>query len=500
MCIQNEFKNTEVIAIAFFIFSIIIYGIFYLQEGIHVEIEASVFINWMTLLIGIEGSICFLAAGAAIFLYNLNRKLRDLLFAIGLFNTAFLSFTFALTYPGIMFQIPFAESLPKSQLLIAMASLAVPISLVLGYYNANKPLSRESVIAISIIGFLIIPLIAIITVLSPISPQPFAIENQGLTTTGILVSVLAFFLVLYLIVIYGAKWKTRETPLPTVVLLAMLMIVTATVFTVGNQGAYRISALIAIVISTEGLAFLAFGIFKTFTLEQNLSLQETVELRTQELEVAKEESDFYLCLWSHDIGNLLQALRIYLDILELDSVTSSKEQTSIEKIAERISSIINRVQEAAQIRDVEVELKSISIVDSVNQAISILKEVLDLTMIKVDLELPTDDIFIQADGFLTQIFVNLIKNSLDHCGENSPRVRISASIENNTALVDISDSCPQLPTNVRESLFEKFVPSESGLGLGLFIVKKLVIRYQGSIKYSRKENRNIFSIRLKTKS
>ncbi|TFF94262.1 ATP-binding protein [Candidatus Thorarchaeota archaeon] len=101
-----------------------------------------------------------------------------------------------------------------------------------------------------------------------------------------------------------------------------------------------------------------------------------------------------------------------------------------------------------------------------------------------------------ADDLLKQVFVNLLKNSLEHCDGDEPRIKISVQRSGGGAVVDYQDSCQELPQNVQEVLFDKFTPSSRGFGLGLFIMRKLMARYGGKIRYVRKDGANHFVLEM----
>jgi signal transduction histidine kinase len=87
-------------------------------------------------------------------------------------------------------------------------------------------------------------------------------------------------------------------------------------------------------------------------------------------------------------------------------------------------------------------------------------------------------------GELNQIWVNLIDNAIDAVAE-SGHVEVTASHEDGSVVVRVVDDGPGIPPEVRERIFDAFFttkPVGSGLGLGLDVVRRLVLHNDGGIK------------------
>jgi signal transduction histidine kinase len=87
-----------------------------------------------------------------------------------------------------------------------------------------------------------------------------------------------------------------------------------------------------------------------------------------------------------------------------------------------------------------------------------------------------------------QVFTNLFMNACEAMGEEGGdlRVRLRATDEKAEArgvVVEIEDSGPGVPQELKEQIFNPFVTTKkSGVGLGLAIVSKIVDAHGGSLK------------------
>jgi two-component system cell cycle sensor histidine kinase/response regulator CckA len=95
---------------------------------------------------------------------------------------------------------------------------------------------------------------------------------------------------------------------------------------------------------------------------------------------------------------------------------------------------------------------------------------------------------INADGTrLVQIFVNLVLNAADALPPDSVernRISIASRLEGATAVVEVADNGPGVPSDLRDRVFDPFFttkPVGEGTGLGLFVTRNLVEALGGKI-------------------
>jgi len=78
---------------------------------------------------------------------------------------------------------------------------------------------------------------------------------------------------------------------------------------------------------------------------------------------------------------------------------------------------------------------------------------------------------------------NILTNAYKFTPENG-KIRLSAQKYNRNILIKISDSGEGIPENFRKSIFEKFKTNGSagtGIGLGLYVCKKIIDLHKGKI-------------------
>jgi signal transduction histidine kinase len=101
-------------------------------------------------------------------------------------------------------------------------------------------------------------------------------------------------------------------------------------------------------------------------------------------------------------------------------------------------------------------------------------------------------------GELNQIWSNLIDNALDAIGDGG-RVDVTASRDGNQVVVRVVDNGAGIPEDIRDRIFDPFFttkPVGQGTGLGLDIVRRLVLHNDGEITVESRPGRTEFRVVL----
>jgi two-component system, NtrC family, C4-dicarboxylate transport sensor histidine kinase DctB len=90
-------------------------------------------------------------------------------------------------------------------------------------------------------------------------------------------------------------------------------------------------------------------------------------------------------------------------------------------------------------------------------------------------------------GAMRQVVLNLMQNAIDAVEESEvQKIGLTTRIEGRYVVLEVRDSGPGVQESVRNKLFEPFVttkPAGRGTGLGLYIVRKLVVAAGGSLQF-----------------
>lgn len=201
----------------------------------------------------------------------------------------------------------------------------------------------------------------------------------------------------------------------------------------------------------------------------------------EELKVAMEKLCVVGSLTRHDIRNKLAALDGYLYLLrkkldrnmealgDLNEIGSSSQQ--ILKILE-----FSRVYEQLGAE----ELKYVNVEECVNNAAAI------FTSLKnVRVENNCRGLQILADSLLTQLFYNLIDNTLKY-GEKTTLIRFHyEKLDGNDLKLIYEDDGVGIPDEMRSNLFQK--GCGKGTGYGLYLIKRICISYGWTLQETGKQ-------------
>ena len=133
-------------------------------------------------------------------------------------------------------------------------------------------------------------------------------------------------------------------------------------------------------------------------------------------------------------------------------------------------------------------IQTVEIKDIINISLGLFKE---HEKLKINFESEHTEYLVAGDkNQLTRVFNNLIKNSIQAVsGVSEGEISIKIEAQENTCLISIRDNGIGIPTDRAERIFSpSFTTKTSGMGLGLSIVKSIVIDTGGKIWFESEEN------------
>jgi len=203
----------------------------------------------------------------------------------------------------------------------------------------------------------------------------------------------------------------------------------------------------------------------------------------------RNRAELYLDIMGHDINNLNQTVLGNLELILEDSNLTEDEKESIEMslIATRSSAdIINTVRRLQQLSEEKLGLERLDINDAILESI---KEAPHPADKKITINYtPTKGLVVECVPILKEIFSNLINNSIKYSG---PEVAIDIETGQSTLwdkkyyTVTVSDNGIGIPDDIKPRLFNRFqrgTTKAHGKGLGLYIVKSVLEKCDGSVK------------------
>lgn len=204
-----------------------------------------------------------------------------------------------------------------------------------------------------------------------------------------------------------------------------------------------------------------------------------------------------LRMTAHDLRSPLTAILGYSGLIEMEE---SKEEMkaharTIHDISSRMRAIVQRMlaSGARNLEQIDLELESIELTkplrSTIDQLAVFLKE--RNQQIKFSIAREAEGVNIMGDEVrISEIFENLLSNAIKYSPEHSLiYVRIRTEREGKNAVVEIQDQGPGFSDKDIDKMFGEYQKlstasddAEKSVGLGLFIVKQLMMVHGGSVE------------------
>jgi signal transduction histidine kinase len=211
---------------------------------------------------------------------------------------------------------------------------------------------------------------------------------------------------------------------------------------------------------------------------------------------ADRRKDAFLATLSHELRGPLSPIANALEVMNRhpeDPAVSSWARELMQRQVSQLSHLIDDLLDLNRITQGKIKLRtqSVLLLSIIDQAIEACRPLLDAKEHKLMLALPPGNVRVQADPVrLTQVFVNLVHNA---CKFTAPRgdIRVTGELDGAEVAIRVRDSGIGIPPDALDSIFEMFTQETSstgqeysGLGIGLYLVKRLVELHGGTVTAS----------------
>jgi PAS domain S-box-containing protein len=203
----------------------------------------------------------------------------------------------------------------------------------------------------------------------------------------------------------------------------------------------------------------------------------------QRLELQRDNLELLNQMVRHDIRNDLQIVSAYAETLE--AYVDDGGGTYLTKILEATHDAVEITETARDVTDVmlrsEADLRPVGLRTALEEEIDDTRASYGEALVRVEGSIP--GVRVRADEMLGSVFRNLLSNAIQHNDTEIPKVTVSASVDDGTALVEVADNGPGIPDDRKAEIFEEGQKDlgSTGTGLGLYLVETLVERYGGEV-------------------
>lgn len=170
----------------------------------------------------------------------------------------------------------------------------------------------------------------------------------------------------------------------------------------------------------------------------------------------------------------------------------------IQEAAGRISGLVQSIKVFTHMDQATVA-EPVDLTLSLGNTVTVLKSKAQAKSISVEMKLEPGLPRVRGfAGELNQVWGNLIDNALDAVSDGG-HVEVTANSERERVVVRVVDNGPGIPSELRARIFEPFFttkPVGSGTGLGLDIVRRLVVHNDAEIEVESHPGRTEFRVSL----
>ena len=184
---------------------------------------------------------------------------------------------------------------------------------------------------------------------------------------------------------------------------------------------------------------------------------------------------------AHEVRNPLAGIQGAMQILRSRRTPGDPELQVMQEIITRIDALNELINDLMLFaRPQPLRLGSASVRALVDEAMAFLRR--DQAFQSVEIEVHGEDSHVQADGELLRATVlNLLLNAAQAMSGRG-RITITLLRTATEATIEVRDTGPGIPPDVRDRVFEPFFTTKSrGGGLGLAIAKRTAERHGGSL-------------------
>jgi signal transduction histidine kinase len=218
-------------------------------------------------------------------------------------------------------------------------------------------------------------------------------------------------------------------------------------------------------------------------------LFDEVRAARADAESANRAKDEFLAMLGHELRNPLSPILTALHLMKLRG-QESREEAVIERQVGHLARLVDDLLDVARVAQGKINLRTapVEVSDVVWKGVEMASPLLEERQHELHLDLPRSGLRVDGDELrLAQVLGNLLTNAAKYT-ERGGQVSVRARRDGGQAVIAVRDSGIGIAAELLPHIFDRFVQgargsdrSEGGLGLGLTLVKSLVLLHRGEV-------------------
>jgi signal transduction histidine kinase len=226
--------------------------------------------------------------------------------------------------------------------------------------------------------------------------------------------------------------------------------------------------------------------------QQIAAQRDELEASAEALKSADRNKDLFLAVLAHELRNPLTPLRLGIDMLR-DSRDPERAMRTRDMMDRQLTHLVRLVDDLLDVSRVSqgkirLQKERTQINDIVQSAIESSRPLIESGSHTLKVTMPSHPIWMDADKTrIAQVIGNLLNNAAKYTPTGG-RITLNVSCEQDDVVIVVSDSGVGIPAEMQSHIFQMFAQvndqvhrAQGGLGIGLALVKQLVVLHEGSI-------------------
>ncbi len=223
----------------------------------------------------------------------------------------------------------------------------------------------------------------------------------------------------------------------------------------------------------------------------DITTQKQAEQLLRRADARKNE---FLAMLAHELRNPLAPMGNALEVIRSageDGTQAAPALAMIERQLRYLSRIVEDLLDVSRITRDKLVLRKerIDVASVIAQAVETSRPLAESADHQIFFAPPSEPLHVDADPIrLVQVFTNLLSNACRYT-QRGGRITLTAERQDREIAISVKDDGVGIPRSMLSRIFEMFTQgdrsfehSESGLGVGLALVKRLVELHAGSVE------------------
>jgi two-component system, chemotaxis family, CheB/CheR fusion protein len=210
---------------------------------------------------------------------------------------------------------------------------------------------------------------------------------------------------------------------------------------------------------------------------------------------------------AHEINNPMQAVSNLLSLLSFQKSLDSETRKLVEMAEIELRRMSHISRQMLSFYRESLDAAPVSLTEALDDVLSMFERQLQKSHVTIERDYRFRGWIRAYPVEVRQLFANLISNAVEALppgGRITVRTRASRNWKTmlNGVTITVADNGPGIPAAIRKNLFEPFFTTkqERGTGLGLWVVRGLISKHEGTIRFrssaDRKKTGTVFSVFL----